>query len=163
MVRPVAGALKKGQNSDVFFRMMMSPERVRNNETAFFILTFKCPVSPTATEEYEQYRIRRTNLSHIYANGILERYPHLKRVIGISCEPLNQERSTSEDMVYAEQTSWSDEERRAIREDCKRLSVFREDLEARPWHGEEFPEVVTIKMATEEDKGAALEIDMRER
>ena len=159
----VAGALEKGQHSDIFFRMMISPEGAKNNETAFFVLTFKCSVSPTAGGAYEQYRLARTNLARIYASGILERFPHLKRVIGIACEPPSHEHATSEDMVYAEQAQWTDEERCAIRKDCERLSVFQESLEARPWHGEEFPEVVKIEISPGQDRGPEPNLSRRAR
>ena len=55
---------------------------VRENALAFFIVTMK----PISGKDYDDYREARSNLAQIYANGILERFPNLKQVIGISCE-----------------------------------------------------------------------------
>ena len=137
----VKGALEAGAARDMFFRMMVRPAGSKDNETAFFILTFRYKQSPLEGLEYEQYRLARTNAAHIYANGILERFPHLKRVIGIAREPPGQPHGLSEDMVYAEQAPWTEDERRAIRADCRRLGVLRDDIKSRRWPGQEFPDV----------------------
>ena len=137
----VKGALEAGATKDMFFRMMVRPAGSKDNENAFFILTFRYKESPLEGVHYEQYRLARTNAAHIYANGILERFPHLKRVIGITREPPGQPHGVSEDMVYAEQAPWTEDERRAIKADCKRLGVLRDDITSRRWPGQEFPEV----------------------
>ena len=97
------------------FRMIMSSPDSRKNETAFFILTVKYLDSMKEKFSYENHRLMRTSCAQLYALGILERNPNLKRAIGISCEPPDQKSFTSEDMVYAEQIEWTDEERREIR------------------------------------------------
>ena len=103
----------------------MSPAGAKENETAFFILTFKYLDWMEQKGEYEQYRLKRSECARVYAKGLLERYPHLERVIGISCEPPGQEHGGSEDLVYAEQTEWTDEDRRAIKRDCKTYGVLQ--------------------------------------
>ena len=139
----VSGALEIGKTKDMFFRMMMGPADSIENETAFFILTSKYLDRIKKTSDYNTYRIMRTNCGHIYAKGILERFPHLKRVVGISCEPPPPNRNgiTSEDMIYAEQAEWTEEERCQIRRDCHALGVLRDDMKVRSWSSPEFPEV----------------------
>lgn len=137
----VRGALKIGMTKNVFFRMMMATAESSENETAFFFITVRYLESRVKTGGYEQYRLMRTNILHIYARGILERFPHLKRIVGIACEPPDQRHGTSEDMIYAEQAEWTDEERRTIRQDCERCGILRNDMTVRPWSGKEFPEV----------------------
>ena len=136
----VRGALKRGMTTDIFFRMMMASANQRECETAFFIITFRWVRGRFASDSYEEYRLARTNYAHIYARGILERFHHLNRVIGISREPPGQEHGVSEDMVYAEQADWTDEERAAIRHDCERLNILGNDLRVRPWSGKEYPD-----------------------
>ena len=136
----VHGALEAGMTKDVFFRMMMSSANRKESETAFFIITFRFVKSRVPSGSYEEYRLGRTNLAHIYANGILERFPHLRRVIGISREPPGQEHGVSEDMVYAEQADWTEEDRTAIRRDCERCGILRDDMRVRRWSGREYPD-----------------------
>lgn len=145
----VAGALEKGKHSDKFVRVMMSPDGTKENETAFFILTVKYLDWMEAKGGYEKYREMRSGLSMIYARGLLERHAHLKRVVGISREPPDQGRGISEDMVYAEQYDWTDEERIAIKKDCENAGVLQNVTERR-FRGEEFPEVDTIERETRE-------------
>lgn len=137
----IKGALERGATQDMFFRMMIRPEKGKDNQTAFFILTIRYKESCFNGPDYEKYRMVRTNAAHIYARGILERYPHLKRVIGIAREPPDQPHGVSEDMIYAEQAPWTDEERSAIRDDCSRLGVLRDDMKSRRWPGKEYPDV----------------------
>ena len=137
----VKGALEVGVTKDMFFRMMNRPKEAIGNENAFFILTFRYKGSSFGGQDYEQYRMDRTNAAHIYANGILERYPYLKRVIGIACEPPGQPHGMSEDMIYAEQAPWTEDERHAIRADCNKLGILRDDMTSRRWPGQEFPDV----------------------
>ena len=127
------GALERGATEDKFFRGMIS----KKGETAFFILTLK--VKAGVFESYEQYREARTGYAQLYARGLLEKTPHLKRVVGISREPFGQDGGVSEDMVYAEQAEWTHEERRKIRSACEKANVLTDSMKTRPWSGEEFP------------------------
>ncbi len=79
----------------------------------------------------------------LYALGLLERNLHLKRVVGISCEPPKRGHGGAEDLVYVEQADWTEKERAEIREDCKKAG-FLQDLKPRHWDGQEFPEVHSI-------------------
>lgn len=139
----IAGALHKGKHSDKFVRVMTSPARVKENETAFFILTVKYLDWIEAEGGYEKYRTVRSRIAQIYARGLLERHSHLKHVVGISREPLDQGRGISEDLIYAEQYDWTDQDREKIRKDCKAAGVLQ-DLKEYQIQGKEFPEVETI-------------------
>lgn len=139
----VLGAFEKGKDADRFFRVMMATPESKNNETAFFLQTMKYLDWMETKGGYEHYRRKRTELAIVYAKGFLERYPHLKRVIGISREPPDQGKGVSEDLIYAEQSDWSEEEREAIRADCEAFGVLQE-LKERQWSGEEFPEVTRL-------------------
>jgi len=140
----VKGALELGMEHDRYFRVMFGRAHSKENETAFFIQTFKYLDWMENKGGYEQYRRKRTESSAVYAKGLLVRYPHLKRVVGISREPPKQGRGISEDMIYAEQAEWTDEDRRGIIHDCKTYGVLQGELKERQWHGEEFPEAVTV-------------------
>ena len=137
------GALEEGKSKDRFFRVMLPGPASKDSETAFFIQTYKYLDWMETKGGYEQYRRKRTEAGVVYAKGVLERYPHLNRVVGISREPPEQGHGVSEDLVYAEQSEWTDEERQAIREDCKKLGVLQ-NLRERAWDDQEFPEVETI-------------------
>lgn len=139
----VLGAFEKGKDRDRFFRVMMTTNESERNSTAFFIQTLKYLDWMEAKGGYEHYRRKRTELAIVYAKGLLERYPHLQRVVGISREPPDQGKGISEDLIYAEQSDWSEEERTAIRADCQALDVLQ-NLKERRWSGEEFPEVTRL-------------------
>ncbi len=137
----IRGALEVGVTKNMFFRMMIQGEGARNNETAFFIFTVRYQGTSIEAPEYEQYRTKRTEIAQIYAKGILERYSYLKRVVGIACEPLGQSHGTSEDMVYAEQVAWTEDERSEIREHCNQHGILQPRMKAQRWAGQEFPNV----------------------
>ena len=143
----VHGAMETGTTKDMFFRLMMGTEDSTENETAFFMMTFKYPDILLKDGGYDKYRIARTNMAHIYARGVLERFGHLKRVVGVSMEPPSEKGEQSEDMIYMEQVDWTEEQRRSIRADCERCGVFRNDLRGRRWQGQEYPDVESITVA----------------
>ena len=140
----VRGALEKGRDVDRFFRVMFARPESKENETAFFIQTVKYLNWMESKGGYEQYRRKRTECALVYAKGLLERYPHLERVVGISREPPDQGRGISEDLIYAEQAEWTDEDRMAIRKDCGTYGVLQGELRERAWTGQEFPDVTSI-------------------
>ncbi len=146
-------ALNIGRDTEIFFRMILVPEGRKHNETAFFFMTAKYIQSPGHFKDYNQYRKARIAMLHVYAKGVLERYSYLKRVIGIACEPPDQGQGGSEDLIYAEQAQWTDEQRRTIREDCQRLSVFRPNMKSKLWEGEEYPDVAAVAIKSGRAQG----------
>ena len=141
----VHGAMETGKAKDMFFRLMMGSEDSTDNETAFFVMTFKYPDFLVKDGGYDQYRIARTNMAHIYARGVLERFRYLKRVVGISMEPPGEKGEQSEDMIYMEQVNWTEEQRRSIRADCERCGVLGQNLRDSIWRGQEYPDVESMK------------------
>ena len=142
----VKGALIKGKDHERFFRVMYGRPDSKNNKTAFFIQTFKYLDWMEEKGGYEKYRQKRSECASVYAKGLLERYPHLERVIGISREPPDQGLGVSEDLVYAEQAEWSDQDRQIIKEDCKNYDVLQGEVQDQSWQGKEFPDVDTLIM-----------------
>lgn len=139
----VAGALQKGKHSDKFVRIMISPAGAKDSDTAFFVLTVKYLDWMEANGGYEKYRAMRSAIAQIYSRGLLERHSHLKRVVGISLEPPDQGRGASEDLIYAEQYEWTDQDRETIRKDCEAAGVLQNVKEYR-YQGAEFPEAESI-------------------
>ena len=137
----VADALTRGATQDMFRRAMVVPPGLPDCETGFFVLTMKRLDWMTRKGSYQDYRDARTNAALIYAQGLLVRFPHLERVVGVACEPAVQGQGGSEELVYVEQAQWSQADRAAIEEDCRRLDMLQEGVEVRHWHEEEFPEV----------------------
>ncbi len=68
------------------------------------------------------------------------RWPYLKRLIGIGMEPPRQGRGTSEDIIYAIQSDWTDADRFQVQEDCDRLGIMG-PLRQRAYRGAEFPDI----------------------
>ena len=137
------GALEKGKSADRFCRVVMGRPGSKDSHTAFFVQIFKYPSWLDSEGGYEKYRQKRMDLAIIYGRGLLERYTHLELVVGISREPPDQGHGVSVDLVCIGQADWTEEERSAIREDCKALQMLQ-NVEERPWTEDEFPEVETI-------------------
>ena len=135
----VRGALEIGMTRDRFFRTIMSPTDAKRNETAFFIHTFKYLNWMEQEGGYKKYRAKRAECTQVYARGLLEAYPHLKRVVGIALEPPGQGRGSSQDLVYAEQYDWTDEDRSVIKRACKEYGVLQGGLKKTPVHVAEWP------------------------
>jgi len=151
----IMGALERGISEEAFFRMMLAPADARDNETAFFIMTFKYQDWMEDKGGYEQYRRKRAERAMVYARGVLEKYPYLKRIVGISREPPEQGRGVSEDLIYAEQSDWSDEERQRIRDNCQEIGVLQRPLRMRPVVGDEYPELMQIFFESPENARGA--------
>ena len=159
----VANALERGKTTDRFFRLMISPPEAKESDTAFFILTAKYLDWMEKKGGYEEYRLVRTNLAQIYAKGVLERFPYLNQVIGISREPPDQGRGISEDLVYAEQYEWSDEDRRAIRQDCKNCGVLQDEMKEFHWKDQEYPEVEVVTFESNAEQTAHSRMNRKNR
>lgn len=137
----VGDALETGRERDIFFRLMVGQPGSKGAETAFFILTMKYLEWMEGAGGYQQYRLKRAERAQFYARGILERFPHLRQVIGISRAPPGQGAGISEDLLYAQQVDWSDEDRVAIKADSKALGILQEGVVERAWGEDEFPDV----------------------
>lgn len=144
----IQGAMKKSWEVDKFFRAMIPAEGSREDETGFFFLTMKYLDWMEDLGGYDHYRLKRVELATAYAKGMLIRYPYLKRIVGISAEPPRQGRGSSEDILYAEQIDWTDEEKQEIRQLCDELEILKPGYQERKWTGQEFPEVAFAQRST---------------
>ena len=159
----IEDALRIGRTNEIFFRLMLVPEGNKSNESAFFFMTAKFIQSPRPFKDYDEYRKARIAMLHVYARGVLERYSYLERVIGVTCEPPGQGHGGSEDLIYAGQAQWTEEQRRAIREDCERLEVFRPNLKFKLWKGEEYPDVAVVTIEPVRAQGQLAGLNRRHR
>ncbi|WP_229804753.1 hypothetical protein [Neogemmobacter tilapiae] len=137
------GALQNGLKEDRFFRLMMSPSGTKESETAFFILTVKYLEWMIDKGGYEKYRMFRSSLMLTYAQATLVKFPHLKRIIGIAMEPPEHENS-SEDLIYVEQSAWSDDFLMNLKRDCIHLNVFQKEMAMMEIDDREYPEVKEV-------------------
>lgn len=135
--RAVAEALIRGASVEMFRRFMGVPPGLPDCETGFFVLTMKRLGSMKHKGSYEDYRVVRTNTALTYGKGLLVRFPHLERLVGIACEPAIRGQWGSEELIYIEQAEWSQEDRARIDEDCRRLGMFQ-DVKKWTSHEDEF-------------------------
>ncbi|MGV3573727.1 MAG: hypothetical protein ACO1O4_01175 [Devosia sp.] len=139
------GALETGKTRDVFFRAMLGTEGSKDAETGFFFLTLKYQERMEKTGGYEKYRLFRTSYLQIYAQALLMKHRYLDRVIGIAMEPPDQGRGASEDLIYAGQHDWTDEQRAQNQEDCERYGIMN-GLKMRVPQESEFPQPKKSKL-----------------
>lgn len=136
----VLGALEIGRKKDCFFRAMLAPGGSAISETGFFFLTLKYMKWMESRGGYARYREIRTFYLQTYSQALLIKHPHLQRVVGIAMEPPGQGDNTSEDICYAAQVKWSDEQKRQNRADCAALGIMGAMKETR-FRGKEYPAI----------------------
>jgi hypothetical protein len=138
------GALDQGKSTDRFFRMVLDQGGGEVSGTAFFFQTMKYLDWMKDKGGYDQYRIVRSEIGRVYAQSILVRYPKLERVIGICSEPPNQEHGSSEDLIYAVQHNWTQEDRANLEADRRKFNILKNVQPPRRWTQPEYPEVVEL-------------------
>ncbi|MCY3820148.1 MAG: hypothetical protein OXH52_12420 [Gammaproteobacteria bacterium] len=124
---------------EVIRRAIVVPTDPPECETGFFVLTMKRLDWMKRSGSYEEYRRARANAALICAKGLLARFPHLERVVGVACEPAIKGHGGSEELIYVEQAQWSRSDSAAIEEDCRRLGMFQEGTKVWHWHDDECP------------------------
>jgi hypothetical protein len=134
----IADAFEKGRRAPRFFRLILEQKKVPQNEVAFFILIMN--FRPEDGIGYEEFRLLRSYFSGVYARAILQSRPVLRRVVGISMEAPGRGMGGSEEMVYAEQQTWTDDDRQEVVLDCAKLGIFQ-DVKEKPISVQEYPEV----------------------
>lgn len=139
----VLGALEIGRGKEVFFRAMLAPEGSMRSKTGFFFLTLKYLRWMDDRGGYEKYRQMRTFYLKTYAQALLMNHSHIQQIIGIAMEPPEQGERASEDIIYAAQTAWSDDDRKQNQDDCAALGIMRE-MKPSHYHAQEFPEVQRV-------------------
>lgn len=133
------GALEIGKKEDRFFRVAIASAYGEKNDIAFYFMTLKYSDYMEEIGGYEQYRRYRAGCALVYGKRLLVKFPHLQRVIGIALEPPSQGRGGSEDLLYFEQTNWSNEDYRALLHDCKMFDIFQNEMKVTEFSGNEFP------------------------
>jgi hypothetical protein len=144
----VIDALERGREQMRFTRGLLPAPHAPDTETAFFIMTLAMPKFDLPGG-YEQYRRVRVNMLEGYALLFLHEHPHLKRVIGIACEPPPEpgvNRGGSEDMIFAEVPAWTPELLDALDERRRKFDIAKEG-NRRQYRvsGDEFPEIPSTK------------------
>jgi hypothetical protein len=132
--------LEKGRTTDRFMRAFL-PKNTET-DTGFFFMTLKIPEMELA-KGYQQYRAVRGSMLEAYALTLLEKTPQIRRIIGIGTEPPStgtEKNGASEDLIYAEQPTWTDDFRKRLEE---RRNAFNmgENTKQHDAHGDEFPVV----------------------
>ncbi len=108
----IIGALERGRHIHRFFRAMLPSPVSPSRTTAFFFLTFAYPKGRVLRGGYGRYRKIRANTLLAYALGMLRKFKHLERVVGIATEPPGGTRrggATSEDMIVVQPVEWTPE------------------------------------------------------
>lgn len=136
----ILDALEIGQDKEIFFRAMISPKGSKKCETGFFFLTLKYVSWMDAEGGYEKYRHLRAFYLQSYAQALLMKYSYLERIVGIAMEPPDQNRGSSEDIIYAKQVKWTNADRKQVRKDCLGLGIMT-NLKRKNYRGKEYPEV----------------------
>jgi hypothetical protein len=108
----------------------------RNNLSRYYIfLSLKQP--PSLTED--QYRLARRNLLEACCLVLKHKHPHVLEIIGIATEPISEEAGRSEDAIYMDVRTWTEESGAEAIELANRLGIMRNLSESR-FHEDEYPE-----------------------
>lgn len=136
--KALLGALEKGLTEDRFFRMMIDSGDKESAEVGFFILILNY-LDWMEAAGYDNFRERRSYLAGLYAEAILARYPKLKHVVGVSMGAPGRGTNHSEEIIYAKQKDWSEQELADLAVDCERCGVFKPNMHITPVSDLEFP------------------------
>lgn len=136
----ILDALEIGRSKDIFFRALLAPPESTRSETGFFFMTLKYLDWMDNKGGYEKYRELRSFYLRTYAQALLIKHANIQRIIGIAMEPPDQGRGASEDIIYAVQTEWTEEDRKQNREDCAALGIMGE-MKQTHYRGTEYPSV----------------------
>ncbi len=147
----IMGAIEKGKKLKTFIRAMIPGDSNRRTDTGFFFLQFAYPEHLNFPDDYEQYRNARGKVLYAYALGLMNRYRHLKRIIGIATEPpavATSRTETSEDLVLLEPTEWTPELSAQAERVCGELGIMQEtSFSEYAVRGEEYPHARVVEDA----------------
>jgi hypothetical protein len=118
------------------FRAMLDENLEKS--TGFCILLMKRAMMPEGTS-FDDYRTLRSHTLAVYVEGLLERNRHLKRVVGIATEG-EIAGPKSEDLIYMEPPTWTEEAIREARERESLFEIFRSDIKYQSHSSLEYPE-----------------------
>ena len=98
---------EKGRDHPRYTRSFLPGDVSIDTETAFFFMTVAVP-DRALPGGYQQYRTVRLRMLETQALSLLEKYPSLKRVVGVATEPATS-KGSSEDIFFAEDVPWTPE------------------------------------------------------
>lgn len=136
----VVDGLNNAIGEQRFFRLLISPNIEKFNETAFFILTLRYMDWMKKIDGKNTLIEARHKLAGVYAQAILEKYRKLKNVVGITFnEPNNLGSSSPCELIYGEQQVWSKKEIVDLKKNCRALGVFQDTKPAKHVQESVFP------------------------
>ena len=125
----ILDVIKVSDSSDRHFRSFIPPLNKPGSGTGYAFMTLALPKIELAGG-YEQYRKVRVNIMTTYCFGMLRKYSHVKRMVGIATESMGSQMKasgSSEDMVMVEQPSeWTPELNASLDKDLKSFDIIKE-------------------------------------
>lgn len=118
----IKGAFERIGDRDRFFRAML-PLEGQGEETGFFILLVKRRSFPSHLSD-DDYRLYRASVMQAYALNLLRLRRDLVRVVGIATEGELNGKLRSEDLIYAEQPTWTPDYEEEVQELAKQHSIL---------------------------------------
>lgn len=119
------GMLVKSHIKTRTFRATIPPiQAVKGVGVGYVFMTLSNPNKNKIS--YEKYRRARQNMLTTYVLGMLRKFPHINKIIGIAFEPPT-EKGSSEDMIYAEQPEWTPELIKSLEADRKTFDIMQDD------------------------------------
>jgi hypothetical protein len=131
---------EKSMGHPRFCRAFLPDPAKPENATGFCVLTLK-PPDPLPAGGYERYREVRRMILQTYVLHFLQTNPHLPAMVGIAFEPLGSG-AGSEDVMYAEQHDWTEQEIEDLEKDKAQLDIAKPGrIQMTRPQGDEWPEV----------------------
>jgi hypothetical protein len=103
--KSIVEVYEKGRNKPRYTRSFLPGNLSADEETGFFFMTLAVP-ERGLPDGYDQYRTARRRMLEVHALSLLEKYPVLKRVVGIATEPATKGGS-SEDVIFVRDIQWT--------------------------------------------------------
>ena len=125
----IIGVIKVNDSADRHFRSFVPTLEKPGDGVGYAFMTLSLPRTKLAGG-YEQYRKVRTNIMMTYCFGMLRKYPHLKRMVGIATESTESQLKmlgSSEDMVMVEQPAeWTPDLEASLDKDLESFDIIKE-------------------------------------
>jgi hypothetical protein len=127
-----------------FARGLLPAQHKPERRAGYVVLLLRFPDLIASPPTYDEYRQLRSSMLYGYVLNTLVRHPHLERCIGIATEPPPQftgRSGSSEDLVYMEQSTWSEEELAEAARFKSHYQIFGDDtLTEYNVHTKEYPD-----------------------
>lgn len=103
--KSIVEVYEKGRDKPRYTRSFLPGNFSADGGTGFFFMTVAVP-ERELPDGYDQYRTARRRMLEIHALSLLEKYPVLKRVVGVATEPATGGGS-SEDIIFVRDIQWT--------------------------------------------------------